>query len=47
LQSYIYTIENINTLQHKGIAGIAVVSAIMKANNPSLVAQKFLEKLKQ
>lgn len=41
------TIENVDTLQHKGLAGVAVVSAIMKANNPSLVAQKFLEKLKQ
>lgn len=39
------TLENIDTLQYKGIAGVAVVSAIMKANNPSFVAQKFIEKL--
>ncbi|TQR14197.1 thiamine phosphate synthase [Psychrobacillus soli] len=40
------TLENMDTLQHKGIAGVAVVSAIMKANNPLLVAQQFIEKFK-
>lgn len=41
------TIDNLDTLRYKGLAGVAVVSAIMKANNPSLVAQNFLEKFKQ
>ncbi|GGA22815.1 thiamine phosphate synthase [Psychrobacillus lasiicapitis] len=40
-------IENVDTLQHTGIAGVAVVSAIMKADSPSLAAKSFLEKLKK
>ncbi|SES00391.1 thiamine phosphate synthase [Psychrobacillus sp. OK032] len=40
-------LANVDTLQHTGIAGVAVVSAIMKANKPTLVAEKFLEKIKQ
>lgn len=40
-------LENVQTLQHTGIAGVAVVSAIMKASNPSLVAEKFHKIIKQ
>ena len=38
------TLENIETLQETGIAGVAVVSALMKAKNPTQIARKFCRK---
>lgn len=35
------TLENVNLLKDTGIKGIAVVSSIMKSDNPREVAQKF------
>lgn len=40
------SLDNVATLQNHGIDGVAVVSAIMKATNPTLAAEQFLEKLK-
>lgn len=40
-------IDNVDSLQNIGIAGVAVVSAIMKADKPSIVAEKFLKKIKK
>lgn len=38
--------NNINILQDTGIAGICVVSALMKADNPYVAAQKLKQKIK-
>lgn len=40
------TLENVSSLQDRGIAGVAVVSAIMKAADPLNAAQQFRLKLK-
>ncbi|MDF2067587.1 MULTISPECIES: thiamine phosphate synthase [Bacillaceae] len=40
------TLENVSSLQDRGIAGVAVVSAIMKAADPFYAAQQFRLKLK-
>lgn len=37
------TLENIGLLQETDIAGVAVVSALMQAKNPTLSAQKFCQ----